>query len=353
MNRFCTSCGDELVPGNLFCATCGAQIDDPEPVPAEPAEATSPPSGAPKAAAGGSSVLLGLQQKLGTAGLVDKVRTATTQELAKDAAKRTIGSWVALWVVIAVLSQVGVVIIDTGDLSINGASLASVIMALGFGGSVTASGSGGFAFASGEGSLWVHYAPFIVALVYAVALRFAFGYKPTRRTESDLVATGLVSALCAGVVTLVFTIFGNLTISGLLEEEVGIESSIGLTWFVPVVCASVLTALVVAWPVLANKCTRLRSSLIDLVGVFAGVFVLLIVVGLATIVYYGVRVATGAVELDIQVALAGLVGAVLFLPNAVVAGLSLLTGAQASTPGVDVGGSLGCLKPLRRYSRRG
>ncbi|MFA7265610.1 MAG: zinc-ribbon domain-containing protein [Candidatus Nanopelagicales bacterium] len=329
MNKFCTSCGDELVPGNLFCGSCGAPIDDPEPGLGESAGPTNAPVGAAQPSGGGTAVLQGMQKKIGNTDLIQKVRAATTKELAKDAALRAGGSWVAIWVVIAFLTQVGVVIIDTGDLSINGASLASVIMALGFGGSVTASGEGSMYFGRGDASVWIHYAPFFVALGYAVVLRLAFTYKATRRSEAETMAAGLVSALSVAVVTLVSTIFGSITISGLLEQEFDVESSLGLTWFLPVVCAAVLTGFVVSWPVIATGWTRFRDSLCDLTALFTAVFVLLVVAGLATILYFGVRVATGAVELEFWPVVGGLAGAILFIPNAVVSALSLLTGAQA------------------------
>ena len=235
----------------------------------------------------------------------------------------------AIWVVIAFLTQVGVVIIDTGDLSINGASLASVIMALGFGGSVTASGEGSMYFGRGDASVWVHYAPFFVALGYAVVLRLAFTYKTTRRSNAETMAAGLVSAVSVAAVTLVSTVFGSITINGLLEQGFDVESSLGLTWFLPVVCAAVLTGFVVSWPVVAAGWTRFRDSLCDLTALFTAVFVLLVVAGLATILYFGVRVATGAVELEFWPVVGGLAGAILFIPNAVVSALSLLTGAQA------------------------
>lgn len=333
MNTFCTACGEALVPEDRFCSSCGAPVEDLGASQGGSADAPAAPVGGPdeQSPAGGSQPSLARrwQQQVGSSDLVKDVRTAATQELAKAAAIRTVGSWLLVWAVIAVFSQLGVVIIDTGELEINGASLASVIMALGFGGSVAAEGSGGFGFlVQGEGSLVAHSAPFIVAIAYAIALRLAFTFKAVGKSESETIATGLISAVCAGAVTLVSTIFGSTTISGLLDEQSGVEATLGLTWLLPVLLAMVLTGLVVTAPVLTAGWMRLRSSVRDLVGVLGAVTCALFIAGLAAVFYYGVRIGTGALEVDIPAAIGWVVGALLLLPNAVISALSLLMGAQ-------------------------
>lgn len=343
MNAFCTECGEQLIPGDRFCASCGAAIENPS------ADASADVVSVPVAAARTSGVATDVappslaaraansKQRAGVEGFAKKVRESVTAELVKGAVLRTAAAWVVVWIAVAIVVQVGLSIADQPDVLVGAPTLASAIMSCGFGGSLEGTASVNLFVFKGSVSAWAHIMPFVIPLAYAVLLLLASKFQRAKQDRYATTASGAVAAACAAVLAVATSLFSHTSVDGFSGNLEGLAVPVGASWLVPALVAGILTFAAVTLPSLvaerknSKAADDIKLALGDLAAVTKIIGAILIAAAALAILYQGFRIGTGADSGEISKMFGFVLGFLLLLPNIIVASLSLLTGAQFLT----------------------
>ncbi len=341
MNKFCTECGSPTNPGDQFCVSCGAATSDSAPVPIGVGASSAEQRVAPSGQTTGSPALPAAS--LSSSGInTNAFVTRATQALSRDLIRRSAGLvtavWVGMWVLLLITAALFGSASDTGSADVRGIAsdigsptVASILMLLGFGGSLTAHGSINAFVAQGELGVWFRLVPFVIPLAYALILRKAHRTISPDPDRPRLATAGAVAAVTAALLVVVTRLFAgsSVAVSGWNALDLGVS------WFLPAIIAAVITFVAVVGLDLLRSPAPLQRSLRELSTVLLSVTGLVVVGGAIALVVEGFKSGTGAVSTTAVDLIGATVGFLLALPNTVAVGLAALTGAQLGQSGAN------------------